>query len=106
VDYSGPIRDATVEGITYFDHPDNPGFPSKWHVREDGWMGASFCMDEERMLEPGIPLRLRYLLHAHQGSADGVRAARIAGEFARAPWYAVAPGRAKHRQFELRPKDP
>ena len=43
VDYSGPkTRD---EGITYFDHPTNPGQPTKWHVRSDGWMGASPCMD-------------------------------------------------------------
>jgi hypothetical protein len=105
VDYSGTIRGATVEGITYFDHPDNPGFPSKWHVREDGWMGASLCMDEERTLEPGQPLRLRYLLHAHRGGNDGARAARIAEEFARAPLFTVTPSKAKHRQFELKPAD-
>ena len=103
VDYSGPIDDATVEGITYFDHPDNPGFPTPWHVREDGWMGASFCMSEERWIEPGQPLRLRYLLHAHGGRVDAVRAARIAEEFSRAPFFTVTPSKAKHRQFELDP---
>ena len=94
-----------MEGITYFDHPDNPGFPSKWHVREDGWMGASFCMDEGRTLEPGQPLRLRYLLHAHGGGVDAARAARIAEAFARAALYVVVPSKAKHRQFEVQPRD-
>src|SRR5207248_2149627 len=31
------------EGITYFDHPSNPGQPTAWHVRGDGWMGAAVC---------------------------------------------------------------
>jgi len=53
MDYSGPVavgsgpnRKTVVEGITYFDHPDNPRYPTHWHVRSDGWMGASFCMQQ------------------------------------------------------------
>ena len=69
IDYSGPIRgtDATeiIEGITYFDHPGNPSYPSKWHIREDGWMGASVCRDAPITLTPSTPLQLRYLLHIH-----------------------------------------
>ena len=45
MDYSGPVPSfgsggllSTDEGITYFDHPGNPGYPTGWHVRSDGWM--------------------------------------------------------------------
>jgi hypothetical protein len=103
VDYSGPVADGVVEGITYFDHPGNPGAPTHWHVRADGWMGASFCMKEERTLAPDQPLKLRYLLHAHRGAADRRQAAALLAEFAAAPFYEVVPVKAGHRHFDLRP---
>jgi len=103
MDYSGAVTDGVVEGITYFDHPENPGAPTHWHVREDGWMGASFSMKEARTLEPDQPLRLRYLLHAHAGPVDPDRAGKVLDTFATAPFYAVMPSKAPHRQFELRP---
>lgn len=66
VDYSGPVKDEdNIEGITLFDHPDNPNFPSFFHVRNDGWMGASLTFDGPRKIEPGKPLRLRYGLYVH-----------------------------------------
>ena len=48
VDYSGSVTvdDAgkpVQEGITFIDHPTNAGYPHRWHVREDGWMGCSAC---------------------------------------------------------------
>src|SRR5690606_2385055 len=43
MDYSGPVPTGGVEGIAYFDHPANPHYPTRWHVRSDGWMGASLC---------------------------------------------------------------
>lgn len=55
MDYSGPVPggdadgNGIVEGVTYFDHPSSPTHPSHWHVREDGWMGASLCMHEPRV---------------------------------------------------------
>ncbi len=86
MDYSGPIRvgDQTVtEGITYFDHPENPGQPTKWHVREDGWMGASVCRDAPVLTHQDNPVRLRYLLHAHGGALDAPRAAAWHESFSR-----------------------
>ena len=41
VDYSGAIINDKIEGITLFDHPSNPNYPTYFHVRNDGWMGAS-----------------------------------------------------------------
>src|SRR6185503_367809 len=65
VDYSGPITANAVEGLTLFDHPDNPNHPSVFHVRNDGWMGASLTFDAPRVIAPGKGLRLRYGLYVH-----------------------------------------
>lgn len=65
VDYSGPIASGKKEGITLFDHPDNPNFPTYFHVRNDGWMGASLTFDGPRTIQPDKPLRLRYGLYIH-----------------------------------------
>lgn len=101
MDYSGPVPGGAIEGITYFDHPSNPGYPSSWHVREDGWMGASPCMHESLTTTRVQPLSLRYLLHAHRGGADNVRAEKVAAEYANRPAHRVAKGTRQHEQFEL-----
>jgi hypothetical protein len=67
VDYSGPITKDAREGITLLDHPTNPNHPSVFHVRDDGWMGASLTFDAPRTIEPGQPLKLRYGLWVHAG---------------------------------------
>ena len=67
VDYSGPIAPGANEGVALFDHPDNPNHPSVYHVRDDGWMGASLTFAGPRTIEPGKPLRLRYGLYVHAG---------------------------------------
>ena len=81
IDYSGSIRDGTTEGITYFDHPANAGFPNKWHVRDDGWMGVSVCRDGPVLLSNDRPHTFRYLLHAHHGGIDAKRASAVAERF-------------------------
>jgi hypothetical protein len=68
VDYSGPVTNDAVEGITLMDHPSNPNHPTFFHVRNDGWMGASLTYDADRMIEPGKPLVLRYGLYVHAGA--------------------------------------
>ena len=108
VDYSGPVavgageqRRVLVEGITYFDHPDNPRYPNRWHVREDGWMGASLCFDEGHSVSATQGLRLRYLLWVHRGGADPSGAEAIRAEFAaRSPWL-IRKSRPdeRHRQY-------
>ncbi|NNE91452.1 MAG: PmoA family protein [Verrucomicrobiales bacterium] len=107
MDYSGPVvvgegadRKTVTEGITYFDHPENPRHPVHWHVRSDGWMGAGFCLNEAFTIEKEIPLVLRYLLHAHSGKYDAGRAGKIAAEFAKRPGFEVGKRGTKHRQFE------
>lgn len=67
VDYSGAVtRDVKrLEGIALFDHPQNPNHPSVFHVRDDGWMGASFSFAAPVELAKGKTLRLRYGLYVH-----------------------------------------
>ncbi|GAA5508697.1 PmoA family protein [Novipirellula caenicola] len=81
IDYSGEIDQGIVEGITYFDHPSNGRFPSKWHVRDDGWMGASVCRDGAVMLYKDKPTTWRYLLHAHPGAMNHDVASQVQDDF-------------------------
>lgn len=66
-DYSGPVAPGISEGITLFDHPANLNHPTYFHVRNDGWMGASLTHEAPMVLKPGQPLQLRYGLHVHSG---------------------------------------
>jgi hypothetical protein len=108
MDYSGPVaagrgpdREAVVEGITYFDHPENPRYPTQWHVREGGWMGASFCMQEGHPLTPDAPLTLRYLLHAHRGPYSPGKAEWVHQAFAARPGFQILKSPQPHRQYEV-----
>ena len=65
VDYSGVITKVNSEGITLLDHPENPNFPSYFHVRNDGWMGTSLTFDGPRTIQPDKPLNLCYGLYIH-----------------------------------------
>ncbi len=70
VDYSGSIVSNVIEGITFLDHPKNPNHPSHFHVRDDGWMGASLTFDGARTIETNAPLQLRYGFYVHGGLSD------------------------------------
>jgi len=104
VDYHGSVgvaHCAQTEGITYFDHPDNPGYPARWHVREDGWMIAAACMEQPLMIMPKQPLTLRYLLHAHHGAAERERANAVARQFASMRPFRLSKSARKHTAYEL-----
>src|SRR5690606_34259740 len=108
IDYSGPLLSSggehlgTIGGITYFDHPDNVSYPSKWHVREDGWMGASVCRDSAIVITKNRPLLLRYLLHAHNGPLNAFEQADdLAAEFAARPRARIVRSSSKHTQYEI-----
>lgn len=101
MDYSGPVPKDGIEGITYFDHPANPGHPAHWHVRADGWMGASACMKGPVTITCKQPLVLRYLLHAHRGGADNQRSTKVAADFASTPAFLVEKAKAAHQQYAI-----
>lgn len=99
MDYSGPVavgegseRTTTFEGITCFDHPSNRHYPTPWHVRQDGWMGAAVNLNEGYTLRSDSPLTLRYLLHAHRGAYDQQKAEAVHRSFAARPGFDVTRG--------------
>lgn len=85
VDYSGPIEAGRIEGITLFDHPGNPNHPSYFHVRNDGWMGASMTFDGPRDITPDKPLHLRYGLYVHGDMKPPVDIEKRWKDFAQMP---------------------
>jgi hypothetical protein len=100
MDYSGPVLPDRIEGITYFDHPDNPGHPASWHVREDGWMGASACRNGPLTTTKMKPLTLRYLLWAHAGPLDAKKAEEVFADFVKLAAFSVRKSTKKHTAFE------
>ncbi|WP_254507200.1 DUF6807 domain-containing protein [Anatilimnocola floriformis] len=70
VDYSGPLTKTESGGVTLFDHPMNPSYPSHFHVRDDGWMGACLSYEAPRSLAVGDKLKLRYGYWVHGGLQD------------------------------------
>lgn len=89
VDYSGVIRRVAqrrkIEGITLMDHPSNPNHPTIFHVRNDGWMGASLTFTGPRKLQAGKPLRLRYGLYVHAGQPSVAELETHWAAFAKTP---------------------
>lgn len=101
VDYSGPVPKGGQEGITYFDHPSNPGYPTSWHVREDGWMGAGACLRGPLTTTKQTPLCLRYLLHVHRGGVEAKTATRVLEEFANRTRLSVRKATVKHQSYVI-----
>jgi hypothetical protein len=101
IDYSGSIDTEVSEGITYFDHPHNHGYPNKWHVRDDGWMGASINRDGPLLLHKSHPTTWRYLLHAHRGHVDRDAAEKIALSFGDRAALVVRPSPRPHHHATI-----
>jgi hypothetical protein len=102
VDYSGLVgggASAVAQGITYIDHATNPGHPAHWHVREDGWMIASPCMQGPLVITRDAPLTLRYLLYAHAGACDAARADALARQFDASALLRVVPAPGPHTKY-------
>ena len=106
IDFSGPIAledsgQPIVEGVTLIDHRQNPHHPTKWHVRDDGWMGPSLSRDEDVPLDRQVPLTVRFLLCVHRGAVDPKRIDQLADAFDRRPAWKVSKGTKPHHQWEL-----
>lgn len=84
VDYSGPVTADATGGITLMDHPANPNHPVPFHVRDDGWMGASLTLNKPLTVRPAASLRLRYGLWIHAGVPTGDQVELIWKRFAEA----------------------
>ncbi len=103
MDYSGPVdlSGQTIEGIAYMDHPSNPGQPTCWHVRDDGWMCASPCMNSSLIITADLPLTLRYLLFVHRGAAPVDRISKLQAAFQSLPEMHVMKSKRPHIQWQI-----
>jgi len=108
MDYRGTVvagaksqRHEVEEGITLFDHPGNPDHPTHWHVRNDGWMGASLCMEQARVIRAEAPLTLRYLLVCDRGRYDRQRAETVFSQFAGSPAFVVSKSSQPHVRWSV-----
>ncbi len=106
IDYSGyaPLSGGTLEeeGVSFFDHPSNPNYPTTWHVRDDGWMGAAVCLRGGLLCGRLQPLRLRYLLWAHRGPCSPVQADKLAEWFSQLPGWSIERSTIPHRTWQLK----
>jgi Family of unknown function (DUF6807) len=96
VDYSGPSAPGVIEGITYFDHPENPGHPTFWHVSRDGWMGAAFNVVSSTGLASGHPIDVRYRLLVHSGPANPAALDSAWNQYTALAPYIETPARAQN----------
>ena len=76
-------------------------YETAWHVREDGWMGASACFGGPRTTTRKEPLTLRYLLHAHREPLDVKRADEAFRAFGKRGAFELVRAPAKHTAFGI-----
>lgn len=106
IDVSGPVGweaagQSPVEGLSLIDHRRNPHHPTKWHVRDDGWIGPSLSRDEDVVLDTQTPLTVRYLLYVHRGPVDARQTQLVADDFDQRPAWRVSKGTKPHHQWEI-----
>jgi Family of unknown function (DUF6807) len=78
-DYSGTLRGVGKRGMTIMDHPDSFRYPTHWHVRDYGLMGAnafgySYFYDKkkngEHLLKKGDTMTFKYRIYVHSGDVN------------------------------------
>lgn len=98
VDYSGELEGRTV-GICVCDHPFNPRYPTRWHVRDYGLFTANpFGLSHYKaghetngdfLLPSGQSVTFRYRLLIHDGNADDALVAERFIDYVSPPEVAV-----------------
>jgi len=92
-DYYGPVAGQTL-GAAIFDHPQNPRFPTWWHVRDYGLFAANPFgrHDFEKLPEKtagnlvvpaGQSVTFRYRFYLHEGDEKQAKVAERYAEFAK-----------------------
>ena len=80
IDYSGK-RGNAIEGLTIFQHPSNPWYPSPWFTRDYGFMSPTPMYwpqnGEETFMKKGEILNLRYRVLVHSGSVTEAKIAEL-----------------------------
>ncbi len=95
-DYSGDIEGEGQHGITVFDHPENLRYPSRWHVRNYGLMGANCFglsyftkgkgdLNGDYELKKDETLTFRYRVYVHAGDVANAKVADRYADYATPP---------------------
>ncbi len=71
-----------LAGISLMNHPGNPGNPTAFRVRGDGWMGACLTPEKPLIVTETQKLRVRYGRWVHDGIATQAQS--------EAPWKVFA----------------
>jgi hypothetical protein len=89
-DYYGPVDDKTV-GVAFFDHPQNPRYPTTWHVRDYGLFAANpFGLHDfekkpagagDLKIPSGQSVTFRYRLIFHMGNEKDADIAALYREY-------------------------
>ncbi len=66
--YSGQFT-----GVAIFQHRSNAAFPSEWCLRHYGFLGVSWPGLAPVVLQPNVPVTLRYRIWLHHGNAEAGR---------------------------------
>jgi hypothetical protein len=93
-DYYGPVDGKTV-GVAIFDHPQNPRYPTWWHVRDYGLFAANpFGQhDFEKLpdknagnliVPAGKSITFRYRLYFHEGDEQQAKVAERYQDYTKA----------------------
>jgi len=105
-DFSGDVPGAGWRGITIFDNPANLRYPSSWHVRNYGLMGAnafgySYFNEKEYnhglipengdyTIPSGTELAFRYRVYVHSGNVEEAATAARFQDYITPPKVSVA----------------
>jgi len=78
-DYSGTLKGVGKRGLTVMDHPSSFRYPTHWHVRDYGLMGAnafgySYFYNKEKngehILKAGESISFNYRIYIHSGDVN------------------------------------
>jgi len=92
-DYSGPV-DGETAGLTIMDYPENPFYPTYYHVRTYGLFtanpfGLSHFIDKSkdgsRTLKAGETWRCRYRVYIHAGDMESGKVKEAYANYADSP---------------------
>ena len=79
-DHSGQFT-----GVAIFQHGGNPAFPNEWCLRHYGFLGVSWPALTPVVLQPGVPITLRFRIWLHRGNAQGGQVKEAYEVFANPP---------------------
>ena len=89
--FSGPLPGGHA-GLTFFDHPSNPSFPTQWYMAPGmPYFSPAFLFDGPMQLVPGQHLSLFYRLRVHGGRTTAAALESDYRDFAQSSFELIDP---------------